>query len=151
MSQQAPSGGQWRNTGPVPGDAHGSGHGGMAHGGTVFAAVLLSVSGVLDILQGIAAVAEDDVYARVGNYVFEFDLTAWGWVHLILGIVVVLTAVGLFKGANWARVAGICLAGLSMIANFMWLPYQPWWAITILAIDVFVIWALCASWTHTAE
>ena len=122
----------------------------MASGGTVFAAVLLSVSGVLAILQGIGAIAEDDVYARVGNYVFEFDLTAWGWIHLVLGVIIVLTGVGLFSGANWARVTGVGLAGLSMIANFLWLPYQPWWSIVILAIDVFVIWALCSSWSHTA-
>ncbi|MEU2245177.1 hypothetical protein ABZ572_38020 [Streptomyces sp. NPDC018338] len=151
MSQQAPTGGQG-NTGRAPGNAHRSGGGGgLAGGGTVFAAVLLSLSGVLAVLQGITAIAKDDVYTRVGNYVFEFDLTAWGWIHLVLGIVVVLTAVGLFMGSNWARAAGICLAGLSVIANFMWLPYQPWWALTILAIDVFVIWALCTSWTHTAE
>ncbi|MFE2554735.1 hypothetical protein ACFXGT_01665 [Streptomyces sp. NPDC059352] len=149
MSQQTPAGGQ-RNTGTAPRSAPRSGgSGGIAGGGTVFAAVLLSLSGLLDVFQGIAAIAEDDVYARVGNYVFEFDLTAWGWIHLILGIIVVLTAVGLFMGANWARAAGICLAGLSMIANFLWLPYQPWWAITILAIDVFIIWALCSSWSHT--
>ncbi|MCX5394937.1 hypothetical protein [Streptomyces sp. NBC_00094] len=150
MSQQTPTGGH-RNTGPTPNSAPRSGGGGVAHGGTVFAAVLLSVSGVLALLQGIAAIAEDDVYARVGNYVFEFDLTSWGWIHLILGIVIVLTGVGLFSGANWARVAGIGLAGLSMIANFLWLPYQPWWAITLLAIDVFIIWALCSSWSHTSD
>lgn len=123
----------------------------MAGGGTVFAAVLLSLSGLLAVLQGIAAIANDDVYARVGDYVFEFDLTAWGWIHLVLGIIVVLCAVGLFMGANWARATGITLASLSAIANFLWLPYQPWWALAILAIDVFIIWALCASWTHTTD
>ncbi|MGA5194612.1 DUF7144 family membrane protein [Streptomyces exfoliatus] len=149
MSQQTPAGGQW-NARTTPGDAPRSG-GGVASGGTVFAAVLLTVSGALAVLQGIAAIAEDDVYARIGSYVFEFDLTAWGWIHLILGIIIVVTGVGLFKGANWARVAGVGLAGLSMIANFLWLPYQPWWALAILAIDVFIIWALCAGWSHTAD
>ncbi|WP_411111945.1 hypothetical protein [Streptomyces sp. c-19] len=149
MSQQTPAGGQW-NARTTPGDVPRSG-GGVASGGTVFAAVLLTVSGALAVLQGIAAIAKDDVYARVGSYVFEFDLTAWGWIHLILGIIIVVTGVGLFKGANWARVAGVGLAGLSMIANFLWLPYQPWWALTLLAIDVFIIWALCSSWSHTAD
>ena len=147
MNQQTPTGGQ-RNPGTTP---HSGGGRGVAGGGTVFAAVLLSVSGVMAILQGIAAIAEDDVYARVGNYVFEFDLTSWGWIHLILGILIVLTGVGLFSGANWARVVGIGLAGLSMIANFLWLPYQPWWSLTLVAIDVFIIWALCSSWSHTAD
>ncbi|MFF3836559.1 hypothetical protein [Streptomyces sp. NPDC001930] len=149
MSQQTPAGEQW-NAGRAA-DAPRSGGGGMAHGGTVFAAVLLSLAGLLDIFQGIGAIAKDDVYARVGDYVFKFNLTSWGWIHLILGIVIVLTAVGLFMGSNWARVAGVGLAGLSLIANFLWLPYQPWWAITLMAIDVFIIWALCSSWSHSAD
>ncbi|MFE6714712.1 hypothetical protein ACIOMM_12990 [Streptomyces sp. NPDC087908] len=148
MSQHTSAGGRG-DTGAAPGRTHRSG-GGVAGGGTVFAAVLLTLAGILAILQGIAAIAEDDVYARVGGYVFAFDLTSWGWIHLILGILVTLTGAGLFQGANWARAAGVFLAGLSMIANFLWLPYQPWWALTLLAIDVFVIWALCSSWSHTA-
>ncbi|MFB7354374.1 DUF7144 family membrane protein [Streptomyces gardneri] len=146
MSQQSPAGGQ-RNAG---GHRSGGG-GGVAGGGTVFAAVLLSLAGVLGILQGITAIANDDVYTRVGDYVFEFDLTAWGWIHLVLGVVLVLLAVGLFKGADWARAGGITLAGLSAVANFLWLPYQPWWALTLLAIDVFIIWALCSSWSHSTD
>ncbi|MFE0648024.1 hypothetical protein ACFVZH_05490 [Streptomyces sp. NPDC059534] len=149
MSQHTPTGGQG-NAGTAPRKAQRS-ESGIAGGGTVFAAVLLSVSGVMAVLQGIAAIAEDDVYARLGSYVFEFNLTAWGWIHVVLGAVVVLTAVGLFMGSNAARAAGICLVSLSLIANFLWLPYQPWWAITIMAIDVFIVWALCASWTHTAD
>ncbi|MFG3040483.1 hypothetical protein ACGFYZ_26680 [Streptomyces sp. NPDC048330] len=146
MSRHTPTAGQGRT-----GTEHRSGGGGLAGGGTVFAAVLLTLSGVLAVLQGISAIAEDDVYARVGSYVFEFDLTTWGWIHLVLGIVVALTGVGLFLRANWARAAGVCLAGLSMIAAFLWLPYQPWWAIVLLTMNAFVIWALCASWTRAAD
>ncbi|MER6202277.1 hypothetical protein ABT234_33545 [Streptomyces sp. NPDC001586] len=116
--------------------------------GTLFAAVLLIVTGCLAIFQGIAAISKDDVYSRIGNYVFEFDLTAWGWIHLVIGIIAVLTGVGLIAGSNIARGVGIALASLSVLANFMWLPYQPWWSVIIIAIDVFIIWALCTSWTH---
>ncbi len=153
MGQPTPTGGNW-NTGPAPGTTPqfpGGGSDGAGSTGTVFAAVLLLVTGCLAIFQGIAAIANDDVYARIGNYVFEFDLTAWGWIHLIVGIVVVLTGVGLLAGSNAARGAGIALASLSVIINFIWLPYQPWWSIIIIAIDVFIIWALCTSWTHTPE
>ncbi|MFJ4863254.1 hypothetical protein [Streptomyces sp. NPDC088748] len=151
MGQPTPTGGNW-NTGPAPGNTprvSGDDSGSTGNVGTMFAAVLLLVVGCLAIFQGIAAIAKDDVYARIGSYVFEFDLTAWGWIHLIVGIIVVLTGVGLFAGSNVARGAGIALAALSVILNFMWLPYQPWWSIIIIAIDVWIIWALCTSWTHS--
>ncbi|MFE5486346.1 hypothetical protein [Streptomyces sp. NPDC056527] len=119
-----------------------------AAGGTVLGGVLLSILGVLQVFQGIAAVAEDDVYARVGNYVYKFDLTAWGWIHLALGVIAFIVGIGLLKGANWARVGGVVMAALVVIANFMWLPYTPWWAITVIGVGIFVIWGLCKDWGH---
>ena len=68
--------------------------------------------------------------------------------HLILGALVVIAGVALFGGAVWARGVGVVLAGLAMIANFLWLPYYPFWAIVLIAIDIFVIWALCAGTTR---
>ncbi|WP_086827661.1 hypothetical protein [Streptomyces sp. NRRL B-24572] len=117
-----------------------------ATGGTLFGGVVLSILGVLGIFQGIAAVAEDDVYARVGDYVFKFDLTAWGWIHIVLGILAFIVGLGLLKGANWARGAGIFIAALTILANFMWLPYTPGWAVVLIGVGVFIIWALCKDW-----
>lgn len=111
----------------------------------MFAGVLLLVDGILSVLKGISGIATDDVYARVNNYVFEFDVTAWGWIHLILGVILLVVGWGILKGFDWARGAGVGLASLSIIANFIWLPYQPVWAIVSIAIDVFVIWALCTD------
>jgi hypothetical protein len=111
----------------------------------VFAGVLLLVLGILSILQGIVGISENDVYARVGDYVYEFDLTSWGWTHLALGIVATLTGYGLLSGAKWARVIGIALASLAIIANFMFLPYQPVWSIVNIAIGVFIIWSLSST------
>ncbi|MCD9901092.1 hypothetical protein LUR56_16035 [Streptomyces sp. MT29] len=102
-------------------------------------------SGIMTLLAGISAIAEDDVFLATRNYVYELDLTGWGWIHLILGILVALTGAAVYKGATWARVVGVGLAGLSMIANFMWLPYTPWWALLIIAIDALVIWGLCVA------
>ncbi|MEV4946931.1 hypothetical protein [Streptomyces sp. NPDC053755] len=119
-----------------------SGHG---SGWLVFAAVMMVFSGIMTLLGGISAIAEDDVFVRTGDYVYKLNLTGWGWIHLILGIVIALAGVALFKGATWARVVGVVLAGLSMIANFMWLPYTPWWSLLFIAIDAFVIWALCVA------
>ncbi|MEU8525537.1 MULTISPECIES: DUF7144 family membrane protein [Streptomyces] len=119
--------------------------GGWAAGGTLFAGVLMLVTGIMDIFQGIAGIAEDDVYARIGSYVFEFNLTTWGWIHLVLGIVVAIAGYGILKGAEWGRIAGISLAALNIVAQFLFLPYQPWWALFSMAISVFVIWALATD------
>ncbi|RZU17821.1 hypothetical protein [Streptomyces sp. BK239] len=116
-----------------------------AQGLTVFAAVLLMLAGVLDIFRGIMGIAEDDVFVTTRNYVFQFDLTGWGWIHLILGAIAVVVSMGLFQGAMWARVAGITIAGLIVIANFLSLPYYPVWSVVMIAFSGFVIWALCVG------
>jgi hypothetical protein len=101
--------------------------------------------GAMSILQGAAAIGKDDVFVSTRNYVYKFDLTGWGWLHLSLGIVVVLAGAALFTGALWARFVGVVLAGFSMIANFLWLPHYPFWSVVIIAIDAFIIWALCTG------
>lgn len=111
----------------------------------MFAAVLLLVDGVLGVIKGIAGIAEDDVYSRLGDYVFKFDVPAWGWIHLVLGIVLVVVGADILKGAGWARAMGVALAAFSVVVNFMWLPYTPIWALVSIAIGIFVIWALCTD------
>ncbi|NLE78482.1 MAG: hypothetical protein GX610_02700 [Rhodococcus sp.] len=112
---------------------------------TVVAAILLAVAGILAILQGIAAIASDEIFETGLNYTYAFDVTTWGWVHLIVGILVVLTAFALMTGKTWARVTAVVLAGLSIIVNFVWLPYYPLWGILVIALDVVVIWAV-STW-----
>jgi hypothetical protein len=114
-----------------------------ATGLTAFAAVMLFLAGLLDIFRGIMAIAEDDIFVTTRGYVFEFDLTGWGWVHLALGAVAVIVSVGLLRTATWARVVGVAIAGLVIIANFLSLPYYPVWSIVVIAMSGFVIWALC--------
>jgi hypothetical protein len=112
-------------------------------GGTVFAAaILLFVVAVLAIFQGISAIVEDEVFVVGVEYTWKFDLTTWGWIHLIIGIVGVGISIGLFTGASWARIGAVIIAALSIIANFLYLPYYPLWAILIIAIDLVVIWAV---------
>ncbi|MFF9058943.1 hypothetical protein ACF09K_09605 [Streptomyces sp. NPDC014882] len=115
---------------------------GLAAGGVVFAGVLMLVNGVLAVFQGIAAIAEDDVYGRIGDYVYKINLTGWGWILLIVGVVAAVAGGGILKGAAWARVTGIVLASVSLVLQFLFLPYAPVWSIVLIAIDVFVIWAL---------
>ena len=114
-----------------------------AEGLTVFAAVMLMIVGLLAVLRGIMAIANDNVFVTTSGYVFEFDLTGWGWVHLILGAVAVVVGFGLFQASMWARVGGVVIAGLVIITNFLSLPYYPVWSIVVIAFSAFVIWALC--------
>ncbi|MEU6544688.1 hypothetical protein [Streptomyces sp. NPDC046859] len=114
-------------------------------GGLVFAGVLMLVDGVLAILQGISALAADDVYTQVGQYVFEANLTTWGWVLLALGVVAVCVGYGILKGAWWARITGIFLASLGMVAHFLFLPYAPVWSVIMVAVDFFVVLALALA------
>jgi hypothetical protein len=107
--------------------------------------VLLLVNGLLAIFQGISAIAEDDVYATIGDYVFEANLTAWGWILLALGVVAVAVGYGVLQGAWWARITGIFLASLSMVAHFLFLPYTPVWSVVMVGIDFFVILALALA------
>jgi hypothetical protein len=117
---------------------------GWVTGGVTFAGVLMLMNGVVSILQGISALAKDDVYTRVGDYVYKINLTGWGVILLCLGAVLVVTGWGVLTGAAWARVTGIVLASLSGILQFVFLPYAPVWSVIVVAIDVFVIWALAS-------
>jgi hypothetical protein len=116
-----------------------------ATGLTVFAAVMLMIVGILDVMRGIAAIAEDDIFVTTRNYTFAFDLTSWGWIHLALGVVGVIVSLGLFQASAWARVIGVGIAGLIIIANFLSLPYYPVWSIVMIAASGFIIWALCVA------
>ena len=112
-----------------------------AVGVTVFAGVLMIMIGVFHAIQGLVALFNDEFYVLGEEYVFKFDVTTWGWIHLILGVVVALAGAGMFRGAVWARTVAVVMASVSMVASFVWLPYYPLWSILIIALDVFVIWA----------
>lgn len=119
--------------------------GSAASGWIVFAAVLMIFGGISAILQGVAAIAKDNVFVVTSNYTFQFDLSAWGWIHLVLGVLIVLIGLLLLRGALWARMAGVAIVGLALLANFMWLPYTPFWALAMILLDGVVVWALCTA------
>jgi hypothetical protein len=121
-----------------PNESYSSG----AVGVTVFAGVLMIMIGVFHAIQGLVALFNDDFFVVGTEYVFRFDITAWGWVHLVVGVIVALAGAALFRGALWARTVAVILASVSMVASFVWLPYYPLWSILIIALDVFVIWAV---------
>lgn len=114
-------------------------------GGSLFAGILMLIVGATDILQGVVALNKEAVLNGVSGYAYAFDLTSWGWVHLILGALVALTGFGILAGSRIARYVGIGLAALNLVGQFMWLPYQPVWAVVGMALSAFVIWALAYS------
>lgn len=113
-----------------------------AYGGMIFAATMLVVLGVFQIFLGIAAVVRGSFFVVSPNYYYRIDVSTWGWIHLGVGIAAVAVGLFLYTGMMWARVLAVIMAGLSAIANFFFLPYYPLWSILIIAIDVFVIWAV---------
>ncbi len=115
---------------------------GFAEGTTFAASILLLVGSVISVLYGISAVAKDDMFIVGTEYIYKFNLTTWGWIAIVLGVVGVVIAIGLFTGAFWARAAAIVIAALSIVANFLWLPYYPWWSVIVIALDVVIIWAI---------
>ena len=113
-----------------------------AVGWATFAGIMLIMVGFFHAMSGLIAIFDDTFYVVGREYIFEFDVTAWGWTHLIWGIIVVAAGFGIFSGNVLARTLGVFAAGLSMLVNFAWLPYYPVWSILMIAIAVAVIWAL---------
>ena len=113
-------------------------------GMTTFAGVMLIIAGAFNAIEGLVALFQNEVYVAGREYVFAFDLTAWGWTHLIVGAVVAAAGFAVMSGQVWGRSVGVGIAVLSMLANFLFIPYYPVWSLLIIALDFFVIWALIA-------
>ena len=117
---------------------------GLAVGFIGMAGIILIVAGVLHVIEGIVGLFNNDFYVVSQKWVFQFNVTTWGWIHILVGIIALLAGIGLFSGAVWASTVAVLVAVLSIIVNFVWLPYYPWWALLIIAFDFFVIWAVTA-------
>lgn len=113
-----------------------------AVGWTIFAAIMLMLGGAFQAIYGMVALFNDEFYVKVNDWTFAFDVTAWGWIHLILGVAVALSGAGLFSGNVAARTVGVIVASISAVANFMSLPYYPIWSTLVIVLDIAVIWAL---------
>ena len=122
------------DTGPRPS--------GWAVGGLTFASTMMVLIGIFQAFAGLGAIIDDDFFVVTQNYAFDLDVTAWGWIHLILGIVVAWAGYALWSGKLWAGVVALILAMLSALANFFFIPYYPFWSLLVIALDIWVIWAL---------
>ena len=117
-------------------------HSAWAVGYALFASILLFVAGFFHFVAGLVAVAEEEFYVVGTKWVFQFDVTSWGWIHMVLGVLLFLAGLGVLIGNVVARTVAVILAGVSAVANFAWLPYYPFWSIAILFLAIAVIWAL---------
>jgi hypothetical protein len=115
---------------------------GWAIGWTSFAGLMMIVGGGWWIIAGLVAIFNGDFYVVGEEYIFQFNVTTWGWIHLILGVVMLFAGFALFTAAVWARTVGVIIAVLWAFAAFAWLPWHPVWATLFIAISFFVIWAL---------
>lgn len=113
-------------------------------GWVAFAGIMMIIGGTLAAIWGLVAIINDNWVVFTNNDAVSIDLTGWGWIHLILGAVLVLAGFGVFTGNVLARTVGVIVAAISLIANFLWLPVYPVWAIIIITVDALVIWALTA-------
>jgi hypothetical protein len=112
-------------------------------GWIIFAAMMMIISGTFSIIWGIVALVRDQVFVvgRQGN-VINLDYTAWGWIELIIGAIVLLTGIFLFRGNLAASIVAVILAGLSAIANLLVIAAYPVWSVIVIAVDVLVIYAI---------
>ena len=115
---------------------------GWAIGGITFAVVMMAMIGLFQIIAGLVAIVDDDFYVVTQNYTFDIDTSAWGWIHLLLGILLVLASYGLYSGATWGAAVAIVMAVLTAVENFFFIPYYPAWSIVMIALNVWVIWSI---------
>ena len=120
-------------------------------GAAAFAAFMMLMLGCWWLIAGIVALANDEFYLVTDEYVFRYDVTQWGWVHLILGVLTILAGGALFTGKLWARIIGVALAFFGTLIAFAWLPYYPFWAILFIVAGVSVIWALTVHGREISE
>jgi hypothetical protein len=113
-------------------------------GWITFAGVMMVIGGGLNLFYGIVAAVNDEWVVWTNRGSVLLDVSEWGWVHIILGAIVLLAGIGVFSGNILARTVGVIVAAVSLIVNFFFIPAYPLWALTVIVIDTLVIWALTA-------
>jgi hypothetical protein len=122
--------------------------GGGAKAGTMLGGILMIFAGVISFLAGLAMVTKTAFFHFPAGYAYNWTTHGWGWTQLIIGAVVFAAGVCVMLGMTWARIVGVILATLSAISSFLVLPYYPIWSVILIAVDLFVIWALVARGRH---
>ncbi len=112
-----------------------------------FGAVLVTVVGAFSVIEGLVALLAPSFFVTGGGRVLALNLAGWGWLHLVLGALVLVTGLGLLAGApTWARTVALGLVAINMVVQLVWLPAFPIWSIVIIALDLLVIYAVATTW-----
>src|SRR5881398_961904 len=111
-------------------------------GGATFAAVLMIIAGTFGVFEGLALVVKGTFYVQPAHYWINTGASTWGWTHILISIVILAAGLGILSGAAWARWTGIVIVGLQALVNFTFIPVQPWWSLTLIAIDVWIVHSL---------
>ena len=114
-----------------------------AGGLSLFAGVMLFWAGIVEFIQGFSAVLSDDLYVSAPNYLFAFDLTTWGWVHMLIAVAAMVVGGAVITGRTWGLVAGLVIAVVVAVANFLFIPQSSSWPLAAIGFSVAIIWALC--------
>lgn len=119
-------------------------------GWAAFAGVIMVIVGSLDALWGLGGILNDNVVVVGGHGAIVADITTWGWVHLLLGLAIALTGVGLLTGNPFARWLGVLFVTINAISQVVWFPAAPLWAFLLIVLDVVIIYQLTARWSAQA-
>jgi hypothetical protein len=111
---------------------------------SVFAALVMIMVGFFHAVEGLTALLDSEIYTVGVRHLFSFDVMAWGWIHLVVGVLLIAAGFAMRTRRLWARSVGIVFASLSMIASFLFVPYYAVWSLVIIVLDFFIIWAMCA-------
>ena len=111
-------------------------------GWILFASIVMLIAGTLNAIYGLVGIVNDEWVVWGNRGAVYFDITAWGWVHLILGLVLIAAGIGIMSGVMVARIVAIIVVAISMIVNFVAIPIYPLWSIVVLTMEFFVLWAL---------
>lgn len=120
-------------------------------GWVLFAGTMLLVTGLINVLEGIIALADDKRLAWTPSNLVVVDVTGWGWVLLIAGLLMLAAGAGLLTAQTWARIAAIVLVSVHLIIQVLWLGAYPIWSLLMIALDTVVLFALTARWGEARE
>jgi hypothetical protein len=121
-------------------------------GWVLFAGIIMLTGGFFNVMGGIVALVRDDFYlVGSGGLVLSIDYTAWGWLLLVFGALLLFAGYGVMVGQTWARVTGIILAVINAVMHMVFMPAYPLWSIVVITLDVFIIFALAVHGRETRQ